>query len=223
MAGRVLDAFFAAVHQHLPAYDQPLTLFGSAPVQLCLDEEFLSADAAVMVLSNAEDLRRIAGQLSRAAGVQARLMHGVQVCPPHWFRTTPHYLARAHVETRHGLRIIVPHVRDVLIGKLHRARSDGQSGLVAKDLRAFVRVRQLCGGHPDEAELLDDLRACEPFFRPPNVGEVNAFRLNVMDLWQQLFGRTLNIETEIITPVRIAIQGDASVRERLDGLRPSRD
>jgi len=40
----VLDSFFAAVHEAMPDYDQPLTIFGSAPIQLCLDEEFASAD-----------------------------------------------------------------------------------------------------------------------------------------------------------------------------------
>lgn len=32
LAGRVLDAFFTAVHEQMPEYDLPLTIFGSAPI-----------------------------------------------------------------------------------------------------------------------------------------------------------------------------------------------
>ena len=47
LAGRVLDTFFEAVHRALPDYQQPLTIFGSAPIQLCLDESFASADVDI--------------------------------------------------------------------------------------------------------------------------------------------------------------------------------
>lgn len=223
IAGRALDIFFQLVKEHAPDFDGQLTVFGSAPIQLCLDEEFISADADVMVLSHTEELRGIA---SRVPQGRLGLLHGVQVCPAGWFQTTPYYLARAHVETRHGLRVVVPHLRDVLIGKLHRSRVDGQEALVPKDLRAFHRVRTLCGGHPDEQELLEDLRLCEPFFRPPAAGEVNQFKLNVMDLWQQLFGRTLDVQQEIITQAASAqfrSSGSGGLRNQLELLRPERD
>ena len=60
LAGRVLDSFFASVHERLPEYDGPLTVFGSAPIQLCLDESFASADVDLMVLEGTEELRCIA-------------------------------------------------------------------------------------------------------------------------------------------------------------------
>lgn len=226
MAGRLLDAFFARINDHMPGFEGPLTVFGSAPIQLCLDGDFVSADADVMVLSHATELRQIAASVVQST-VGPGVMHGVQVCPADWFRTTPHYLARAHIETRHGLRIIVPHLRDILIGKLHRGRVEGQEGVVPKDLRAFARVRQLCGGRPGEQDLLEDLRACEAYFRPPSAGETNFFKLNVLDLWRQLFGRSLNVDAEILRP---AIQGQAQiykafrkVDDLLDGLQPERD
>jgi hypothetical protein len=130
------------------------------------------------------------------------------------------------VETRHGLRIVVPHLRDVLIGKLQRSRYEGQDGLVPKDLRAFHRVMKLCDGHPDEAELLEDLRLCEPFFRTPSAGEVNSFKLNVLDLWRQLFGRDLDVQQEIINKAALKQfrpTDTAGLRDRLDLLRPERD
>lgn len=138
--------FFAAVHAHLPEYDQPLTIFGSAPIQLCMDESFASADVDLMVLEGGEALRRIATESGTACTGMGR--YGVQICPPQLFRPPPHYIQRAHLETRHGLKIIVPHLRDILIAKLHRSRVDGQEGLVPKDRRAFQRVRELSGGHP---------------------------------------------------------------------------
>lgn len=225
-AGRMLDAFFTRVQQQMPGFEGPLTVFGSAPIQLCVDGDFVSADADVMVLSHAAELRQIAADVVPSK-TGPGVMHGVQVCPADWFRTTPHYLARAHMETRNGLRIIVPHLRDVLIGKLHRARVEGQEGLVPKDLRAFARVRQLCGGRPAEQDLLDDLRACEAYFRPPPAGQIHSFKLNTLDLWRQLFGRDLDVEGEIVSPV---IQEEAEiykafrrVDDLLEGLRPERD
>lgn len=206
----------------MPDFDGQLTIFGSAPIQLCLDEEFISADADVMVFSHAEELRVIASRETQGSG----LAHGVQVCPAGFFQTTPYYLARAHVETRHGLRVVVPHLRDVLIGKLHRSRFDGQDGLVPKDIRAFHRVRKLCEGHPDEQELLEDLRLCEPFFRAPVAGEVNHFKLNVLDLWSQLFGRTLNVQQEVISQATSAQRltpPSAGIHIQLESLRPDRD
>jgi hypothetical protein len=68
LAGEVLDAFFAAVHQALPTYNQPLTIFGSAPIQLCLDEDFASADVDIMVLERGETLLRIAAEAGLGIG-----------------------------------------------------------------------------------------------------------------------------------------------------------
>jgi hypothetical protein len=78
-------------------------------------------------------------------------------------------------------------VRDILIGMLHRSRSIDQEGLVPRDRRALLRVRELCGGHPAEQELLEDLIACEPHFRTQSDARLNSFVLNVEDLWQSIF------------------------------------
>ena len=192
LAGRVLDAFFQQVAQHLPSYGAPLTVFGSAPIQLCLDSEFASADVDVMVFMETERLRELAHSPSLD-----RDRYHVQVCPPSLFLPAPHYLQRAHVETRHGLQIVVPHLMDILLAKLHRSRVEGQSGLVAKDLRAFRKVRQLCGSSPSADEMVAELRSCEAHFRPPLDGSVNSFKLNVLDLFEQVYGRPLDIATEI--------------------------
>jgi hypothetical protein len=200
LAGRVLDSFFAAVHEQLPDYDMPLTLFGSAPIQLCLDEDFTSADVDIMVLEEDATLRRIAHQAGVGRSGSLRSAYGVQICPPQLFKPTPHYLQRAHVETRHGLTIIVPHLRDILIGKLHRSRHEGQEGLVPKDLRAFQRVRELCGGHPTLPELLEDLISLESSFRPTLDGSINSFRFNVEDALSQVYQHRFNLQQDILKP-----------------------
>ena len=200
--GRVLDAFFAAVNEALPNYSQPLTIFGSAPIQLCLDEEFTSADVDIMVLDGGDELRAIAAQAGLGRSGTLRPSYGVQICPPLLFRPTPHYLQRARIEIRHGLKIIIPHLRDILIGKLHRSREEEQQGLVPKDRRAFQRVRELCNGRPTRNEFLDDLASCEPCFRPTYDGSVNAFRLNVEDALASIYGHTLDLERDILAPAK---------------------
>jgi hypothetical protein len=200
LAGRVLDTFFAAVHEQLPDYDLPLTLFGSAPIQLCLDEDFTSADVDIMVLEGDATLRQIAHQAGVGRSGSLRSAYGVQICPPQLFKPTPHYLQRAHVEIRHGLTIIVPNLRDILIGKLHRSRHEGQEGLVPKDLRAFQRVRELCGGHPTLSEFLEDLMGLEASFRPTLDGSINSFRFNVEDALSQVYQHTFNLQQDILKP-----------------------
>lgn len=211
LAGRVLDTFFASIHKALPDYPHPLTVFGSAPIQLCLDEDFASGDVDVMALEGGEVLRRIAAESGVGRAGTIRASHGIQICPPLLFRPTPHYLQRAHIEIRHGLKIIIPHLRDILIAKLHRSRHEGQQGLVPKDLRAFSRVRQLSGGHPTLAELLEDLTACESCFRPPQDGSVNAFRLNAEDVLLEIYQHPLDLKRDILEPAtRLSQHPDAA-------------
>lgn len=228
VAGQVLDSFFAGVQAALPDYRQPLTIFGSAPIQLCLDESFTSADVDIMVLTDSTPLRQIAKALGIGRSGTLRPAYGVQICPPQLFRPTPHYLQRARVEVRHGLTVIIPHLSDILIAKLHRARTPDQEGLVPKDLRAFQRVRELCDGHPTEADMLADLIACEPSFRLPLDGSVNAFRLNAQALFLSVYGRPLDVQREIVTPALAAasvMQADAEpwVAEQLAKLQPTRE
>jgi hypothetical protein len=206
VAGRILDGFLKTVHESLPDHRQPMTVIGSAVIQLCLDEAFTSADVDVMVLSDAERLRGVADR-SGFGGTGTRSnqpAYGVQICPPRFFKPPPHYLQRAHTELRHGIPVVVPHVRDVLIAKLHRFRSESQEGLVLKDSRAFDRVRALCGGRPSVEDLIEDLVQCEAEFRVPVDGSVNAFRLNVLDLFATHYGKKLDIEREIVQPLKLA-------------------
>jgi len=228
LAGRVLDAFFAGVQEAMPDYHQPITIFGSAAVQLCLDEDCTSADVDLMVLTESARLRQIAKSLGLGCSGTVRPTYGVQICPPQLFLPTPHYLQRAYTEVRHGLRVVLPHLQDILIAKLHRARTEDQEGLVAKDRRAFQRVRELCSGHPTAEDLLADLIQCEPYFRLPHDGGLNSFRLNVEDLFSSLYEHRLDVEGEILVPARTAEQSllrhpKGTVTEMLASLQPMRD
>ncbi len=228
VAGRLLDSFFSLVSETLPDYAPPLTLFGSAAIQLCLDEHFTSADVDLMAVTGGETLRKIAGRAGLGRSGSVRLRYGIQICPPQLFRTTPHYQQRAWTGTRHGIAVIVPHVRDVLLAKLHRSRHEGQAGLVPKDRQAFFRVRELCDNRPDEEDVLEDLRLCEPDLRIPHDGSVNAFHLNAIDLFREVFGRSLDMEKDILAPARAAEEADRTadgtdLGELLRDLQPDRD
>ena len=227
-AGRILDSFFVAIHDAFPEFSAPITLFGSAAIQVCLDEEFTSADVDLMVASDMARRRDLAREAGVGRSGTIRSAYGVQICPPQLFRPTPHYLQRAHIEQRSGQTIVVPHVRDILIAKLHRSRTEGQMGMVAKDLRAFRRVRELCDGHPTRQDLIDDLRLCEPEFRLPVDGGVNSFRLNVLDLFASVFPHPLDLETEILKPAReaettVMFDHGEDISQSLANLRPDRD
>ncbi len=213
------------MHEAAPEYDLPLTIFGSAPIQLCLDEAFTSADVDIMVLDGGERLREIAAQAGVGRGGALRPAYGVQICPPMLFRPTPHYLQRAHVEMRHGLKIIIPHPRDILIGKLHRSRQEGQLGLAPKDQRAFQRVRELCGGHPTKEEFLDDLVSCEPCFRPIYNGSINAFRFNASDALASIYDHAFDLQRDVLASAALASQPpfateNGAVATMISGLAP---
>ena len=227
-AGRILDQFFEAIQGAFPEFSAPITLFGSAAIQVCLDESFTSADVDLMVASDSVRLRDIAREAGVGRSGTIRPAYGVQICPPQLFRPTPHYLQRAHIEQRYGQKVVVPHVRDILIAKLHRSRTEGQDGLVAKDLRAFQRVRELCDGHPTRQELIDDLQLCEPDFRLPVDGGVNSFRLNALDLFSSVFHHPLDLENEVLKPARAAAtvvihDHGKDIAQSLADLRADRD
>lgn len=227
LAGRVIDRFLAGLSGAMPDYDAPLTVFGSAAIQLCLDDRFASADIDLMALSERESLRDLAKRLGAGRGLADPFGYGLQICPPQLFLTTPHYLQRAWTEERHGLKVVVPHVRDILIGKLHRYREEGQQGLAPKDRRAFERVRDLCG-RPTDSDLVEDLRLCEAYLNLPADGSVNHFRLNAVDLFRSYCGRELDLKSEIFAPARSSIAEalgypGAEIRSLLDELDPSRE
>jgi hypothetical protein len=125
----------------------------------------------------------------------------LDITPPSAFRSTEVWYSRAHSETRHGLKIMMPQVRDALVGKLHRRRKPEIDVLEPKDLRAFLRVQELSAGHPTETELLKDILLCPHAWHLQMSGAVTDFRRNLEDLWPILYHKPLDVQQQIIRPL----------------------
>jgi hypothetical protein len=184
-AGRLLLEFLAT----LPA-DRPFhfTLFGSAPLQLTVDRQLMSADVDLFS-DDEEDLTALvaAAKLDRTRG-GFYLEPGFELS----FRTSPRWRSRAAVIQRGNVTLTVPHPLDILIGKLHR--------LEAKDLTAFKRVIQLTG-HPTADELRLELRSAVDLFRPAfDEDSSNQCPENTRRLWSEVFHAEIDINREIIQP-----------------------
>ena len=184
-AGRLLLEFLAT----LPA-DRPFhfTLFGSAPLQLTIDRQLMSADVDLFS-DDEEDLTALvaAAKLDRTRG-GFYLEPGFELS----FRTSPRWRSRAAVIQRGNVTLTVPHPLDILIGKLHR--------LEAKDLTAFKRVIQLTG-HPTADELRRELRSAVDLFRPAfDEDSPNRYPENTRRLWSEIFHAEIDINRDIIQP-----------------------
>ncbi|MBI2925701.1 MAG: hypothetical protein HYY24_08360 [Verrucomicrobia bacterium] len=169
--------------------DRPLriTLFGSAPIQITVDRDLLSAD--VDLFCDDEDLN----EFVRQAGLDRE--HSdfyIQVCSGLNFRTSPHWATRTQSTTIGNVTFVFPHPIDILIAKLNR--------LEEKDLEAFrVVIRKT--GHPTEAEMIHELQMAVDLFRP-SFDEEQGHDLanNCRRLWPLIFGREIDPRKEIIAP-----------------------
>jgi hypothetical protein len=184
-AGRVLEQFLAS----LPA-DRffRLTVYGSAPLQLTVDRQLLSADVDVFS-DDDEDLSALvrAAKLDSAHG-GTYLESGFELS----FRTNPRWRQRARTIQRGRVTITLPHPLDILIGKLDR--------LEPKDLKAFERVIQLTG-HPTAQELTVELQNAVDLFRPAfDEDAPNRYPENTQRLWREIFHAEIDLRREIIEP-----------------------
>ncbi len=183
-AGELLRKLVAA----LPA-DRALriTVFGSASIQVCVDETLTSAD--VDLFSDAEEL---AGVVERAGLDREHSAFYIQVCSELNFRTSPRWRERTTSAQISHCTFYFPHPIDILIAKLHR--------LEEKDLLAF-RVVVAKTGHPTEAELIRELQLAVDLFRPSfDEEQWHDLANNCIRLWPLLFGREIDPRTEIIAP-----------------------
>ncbi len=171
-----------------------ITLFGSSPLQLGLDASFLSADVD---LFGSYDEREFLTTVVEQAGLaknDERLY--VQVCVPGNFRTSPRWKERAFTTQVGNVTLTLPHPLDILIAKLHR--------LADKDLAAFRLVIERTG-HPTEDELRRELQFAVDLYRP-NFDEemIGDITTNTRVLWQELWGKEINVRAEIIAPALAA-------------------
>jgi hypothetical protein len=200
--GQKIDRFFAAVAERFPDFNDSIVIFGSATIHLRLDESFTSADADLRVNSQHIDaFKALSEEIGMGKSGKDEGKFYLDICPPMAFRSTADWWSRCYHETRHGLKIMIPQVRDVLVGKLHRHRKPGQTEMVPKDLKAFLHIRELTGGHPTEAELLEDILLCPHAWQLQLSGNASDFRYNLQDLWPLLYGHKLDVNEQILKPL----------------------
>lgn len=170
-----------------PDRDFTITVFGSAPIQICVDSTLTSAD--VDVFSDFEPLREI---LDKAGLGQYRAAFYVQVSSELNFRTSPRWRTRTQSTRIGSVTFVFPHPIDILIAKLNR--------LDEKDVRAFQVVRAKTG-HPTEAELIAELQLAVDLFRPSfDEEQGHDMANNCRRLWPLIFGREIDPRAEIIVP-----------------------
>lgn len=183
-AGRLLKAFTATLPRHRQF---EITIFGSAPLQIMVDHELLSAD--IDIFSATEEMENFV----RAAGyTQSQTDFYIQVSSELNFRTSPRWKDRTRSVQIENCTFIFPHPIDILIAKLNR--------LDEKDFRAFEVVRAKTG-HPTEAELIHELQMAVDLFRPSFDEEQGQdVANNCRRLWPRFFGREIDPRAEIIAP-----------------------
>ena len=182
-AARVIDRLVDA----LPAdRTWQVIVFGSSPLQLGLDANFLSADVDVITREDISGFCRQAGLLAGQTDIY------VEPCTASAFTASVDWQLRAYqVERRHVL-LVFPHPIDILVSKIKR--------LEAKDLRAFKMVIEKTG-HPTEPDLIVALQRVVDMYRPTFDEEAAGDPLaNTRRLWHELFGKDLDVRRVIIAP-----------------------
>lgn len=188
LAGKRLDDFARALP---PAPKLEITVFGSAPIQLFIDETFLSAD---IDLFGSEDSYDFLLDFVEAQGLtKDKAAYYIQVCDPYAFKSTADWQDRAVQVERHGHLFRFVHPWDVLVSKLQR--------LEDKDIEAFKLVIAKTG-HPTESELIEHLQKAVDLYRPKFDEETarGDMLANTRELWKILWHKEVDVRAEIIRP-----------------------
>jgi hypothetical protein len=164
-----------------------ITVFGSAPLQLACDANFLSADVDIFAEEDFSDLIR-----KHNLGKFQRSVY-IEQCAPNTFSAGPDWPLRAYSEKVENTTFCFPHPVDILVSKLQR--------LEEKDIRAFRLVLEKTGA-PTEDQLKLLLMNAVDLFRPRFDEEAYAgdIRLNTAKIWQILYKKEIDVRSEIIMP-----------------------
>jgi hypothetical protein len=161
-AGRTLVALAKAIRQKGLVLEKPIVVFGSAPLQICIDPAFLSADVDVCLAGQTDLLKELVEEIGLSKGKAAFY---IEVVPEYIFRPGPNWRDRVATVTLNEVVFQFPAPLDILLAKLRR--------LEEKDLRAFQLVLQKTG-HPEEEELIHELRASYDLFYCQKNGQKSA-------------------------------------------------
>jgi len=208
-AGRVLDQLVDA----LPTNRKwEIIVFGSSPLQLGIDSRFLSGDVDVISDEDITSHCEHAGLLKGQAAIY------VEPCTSAAFTASPDWFVRAFRCERRHVTFTFPHPIDILVSKIKR--------LEEKDLEAFRLVRKKTG-HPNEEELIHALRRVVDIFRPSFDEESAGNPMhNTQVLWQELFGKGIDVLSTIITPAlaerRRNYGGASGLKAALAKTKPSK-
>lgn len=206
-AGKLLDRLASALPEEPP---RTVIVFGSAPLQMLLDRNFLSQDCDVIGDEAVESAARGLSQPTSGGGDLY-----VQVSDALTFRTAQGWEQRALRIVRYGHTFVFPHPWDILVSKLGR--------LEEKDLEAFRLVIERTG-HPTEEEFKTHLRLAVDLFRPQFDEEHgHDYAVQTRLLWKLVYGAEIDPRTEIIQPAlerrhRQYQEGESSLKDRLRAL-----
>jgi hypothetical protein len=175
-----------------------ITIFGSAPLEMAFNGGLLSNDVDATVAWGRE-VEFEAILQDGALGRNQRPVY-VQNCREEAFRTSPRWKDRAYLEQRGSVTLRLAHPIDILIGKLNR--------LEEKDIKAFELIRSRTG-EPTEKTMLSELRQAADLFSLAYFKPFGpSFRQNVERLWAIFYGRTIDVEKEILTPFQQRLEKD---------------
>lgn len=211
-AGQRLDEFA----RRLPRQPRlEINVFGSAPIQLFVEQNFLSAD--IDVFGSEEIYDFLLKFVEEQNWTQDKADFYIQVCDPYAFKSTFDWESRAIKVERHGHLFRFVHPWDVLVSKLQR--------LEEKDMEAFKLVIAKTG-HPTEAEFKRHLQKAVDLYRPKFDEETarGDMMLNTRTLWQTLWQKEIDVRAEIIRPALARAQhdydaGDPTLKTRLANLK----
>jgi len=211
-AGRRLDALTCRLP---PSPRFEINIFGSAPLQMLVESNFVSEDIDLFATEPEwENLERLVEEHHWSKG---QTDFYIQVCDPLAFRSTSDWRVRAIEVERNGHLLRIVHPWDVLVSKLQR--------LEEKDLDAFRKVIERTG-HPTESDFLRHLQKAVDLYRPKFDEESHRgdMMANTRILWRTLWGRDIDPRAEIIRPAvervnRAHSDFDPTLKDRLAEVR----
>lgn len=183
-AGKALNKLI----EYLPKQSRfEITVFGSAPLQLTIDQHLASNDVDIFSES---DLTEI---IKKAHLAKGQAVVYIEQIPPETFVASSDWRTRSYNEQRQNVKLVFPHPIDILVAKLKRCEE--------KDMMAFETVYEKTG-HPTEEELKIALRKVVDIYRPAfdEEGFVPDAATNTKRIWKNLYKKDINVREEIIKP-----------------------